>query len=369
MLMGLLLVGSLIGADWGSRESLRWEEGRAYRTQGQNLQQAGRLYEALAAYQKAAAIYPSYAEAYNDMGVVLESLGRTREAEQAYWRALELKPNLAAVHSNLALLYESQGKVKEAGEHWLARVRLGPPDDPWVGKARQKLAQYGIPIPVEMKLQPVEVEKGKKADRERKKALEAAQARVAEEAKRLEKEKKVSQGKAEVGTKPVVVKGAQVPVEMKPQPVDVEKGKKADLERKKALEVAQARVAEEAKRLEKEKKVSQGKAEAGKPVVVKGAQVPVEMKPQSVAKEKEISQEALKIAKEYEQQRLQIRAQTVQELYRRGLDELRAGRYEEAERAFRDALTLDPNHRPARDGLERVQTAQKEIKRRGGIRP
>jgi len=306
MLMGLLLVGSLIGADWGSRESLRWEEGRAYRTQGQNLQQAGRLYEALAAYQKAAAIYPSYAEAYNDMGVVLESLGRTREAEQAYWRALELNPNLAAVHSNLALLYESQGKVKEAGEHWLARVRLGPPDHPWVGKARQKLAQYGIPIPVEMKPQPVEVEKGKKADRERKKALEAAQARVAEEAKRLEKEKKVSQGKAEVGSKPVVVKGAQVPVEMKPQ---------------------------------------------------------------SVEKEKEISQEALKIAKEYEQQRLQIRAQTVQELYRRGLDELRAGRYEEAERAFRDALTLDPNHRPARDGLERVQTAQKEIKRRGGIRP
>ncbi len=117
-----------------------------YREEGRRLQDAGELQRASAAFRRAVTLNPDYAEAYNDLGVVLESLGDLSAAEQAYKEALALKPDFASTHSNLALLYEEMGRPKEAGEHWAARIRLGPSDDPWVLRAREKMARHEIPV-------------------------------------------------------------------------------------------------------------------------------------------------------------------------------------------------------------------------------
>ena len=153
-----------------------WQDGVAYRIEGKQMQEAGDLRRASAAYRKAIAVYPVYAEAYNDLGVVLESMGDLAGAEESYLAALKLKPELVSAHSNLALFYEERGKIKEASEHWAARVRVGAPNDPWVMKARQKLLQYNLPVP-----ESAEATVTKRADKARQ-AIQAEQAR--REAKR-----------------------------------------------------------------------------------------------------------------------------------------------------------------------------------------
>ena len=142
-----LLVFLLTGAKAPTAGDILLQEGLIYRTEGLKLQKMGELQRAAAAFQKAVAIKPDYAEAYNDLGVVLEGLGDAARAEEAYKTALNLKPDLGSAHSNLALLYEESDRVKEAAVHWGARARLGPPGDPWVVAAREKLTKYQLPVP------------------------------------------------------------------------------------------------------------------------------------------------------------------------------------------------------------------------------
>lgn len=118
----------------------------SYRSEGRQLQAAGEMERASAAFRRAVTLNPRYAEAYNDLGVVLETMGDLERAEQAYKSALVEDPELAAAHSNLALLYEEQGKTQEAANHWVARIRLGPADDPWVLKARERMSVHKVPV-------------------------------------------------------------------------------------------------------------------------------------------------------------------------------------------------------------------------------
>ena len=142
-----LLLFFLTGAETLPKQIIE-KEAIFYRSEGQRFQEVGDLDSAEAAYRKAVIVQPNYAEAYNDLGVILESRKNLEAAEGAYRKALQTNPKLGAAHSNLALLYERAGKVKEAGEHWAARVRIGPPDDPWIVKARQKLIEDKLPIPL-----------------------------------------------------------------------------------------------------------------------------------------------------------------------------------------------------------------------------
>ena len=143
----LLTALFLTGAKFPPPGEVVWQEGVLYRVEGRHLQEVGKLRDAVSAYRKAVVVRPDYAEAYNDLGVVLESLEDFKQAEEAYLTALKFKPDFGAAHSNLALLYEGTQRLKEAATHWGARVRLGPPGDPWVVKAREKLTQYQFSIP------------------------------------------------------------------------------------------------------------------------------------------------------------------------------------------------------------------------------
>lgn len=142
-LLSLLLAGAKVDPLPG--EILK-QDAVTFRAEGRQFQDAGEMERASAAYRRALTLNPGYAEAYNDLGVALESMGDLANAEKAYQEALLLKPDFAAAHSNLALLYEEAGRKEEAAEHWTARIRLGPPDDPWVLRAREKMERHKIPV-------------------------------------------------------------------------------------------------------------------------------------------------------------------------------------------------------------------------------
>ena len=61
----------------------------------------GRLDEAIAAYHRAIALRPDYAEAHNNLGNALKDQGRLDEALACFRRAVELKPDFSAAASNL----------------------------------------------------------------------------------------------------------------------------------------------------------------------------------------------------------------------------------------------------------------------------
>ncbi|MBI3324181.1 MAG: tetratricopeptide repeat protein [Candidatus Omnitrophica bacterium] len=123
--------------------SLR-DEATKYRQEGYERQQRGDSEEALTAYQKAAALDPSYATPHNDAGVLLEAMGRLEEAKQEYERALTIDPNYLEAHANLAMLHERLGEKEQAIYHWLKRYQLGKSDDAGTARAEERLTALGV---------------------------------------------------------------------------------------------------------------------------------------------------------------------------------------------------------------------------------
>ncbi len=99
----------------------------------------GRKAEALASFEKAAALDPGMADAQNSRGAVLVETGATEPAEQAFLAALRLDPFLADAHANLAALLASRGRTAEAAWHFEKAVRLAP------GKALYEF-NYGVTL-------------------------------------------------------------------------------------------------------------------------------------------------------------------------------------------------------------------------------
>ncbi len=120
------------------------EEATAYRVQGYEAQRRGDKANALADYQKAAALDPTYPMPLNDAGVLLEEQGRFEEAERSYQQALQLNPNYLEPHTNLAMLYERMGQKEKAIYHWMKRYELGDPYDPWTARAEERLVALGV---------------------------------------------------------------------------------------------------------------------------------------------------------------------------------------------------------------------------------
>jgi tetratricopeptide (TPR) repeat protein len=90
------------------------------------LQQAGRLEEAVASYSRALELKPDYAEAYNNLGNALRSLRRFDQAIASLRRACDLRPDLAGIHSNLGLALADAGQFEQAVAHHRRAVELGP---------------------------------------------------------------------------------------------------------------------------------------------------------------------------------------------------------------------------------------------------
>lgn len=352
MALCALVLGLTASKELLSGETL-WQEGAAYRAEGRHFQAAGELQRATAAYRHAVSANPQYAEAYNDLGVALESAGDLLHAEEAYKMALRLKPELAAVHSNLALLYEEGGRLKEAAEHWAARVHGGPPDDPWVLRAREKLIQYKLPVP-ESAEQTV---KGRK-DRVHQAILAG---RAHREAKRW------AQAQAEFQRALSIDPASSEAVRLLKQAQSLEAEDKLRTERQ--WKSSQLRVEREAadlrraadraaeagaeRRAEAIRKATQ-KAEAARKTESKRVTEKVRKEPPPPKKK---AVDALALADEYAREKARTRKTAGQELYARAVNSMREGQYQSAADLFRQILVLDPKNRDARSGLERAEKA------------
>ena len=96
--------------------AIKPEYADAYNNMGNAFQEQGKLEEAVEAYNKVLAIKPDYADAYNNMGTALKDQGKLEEAIEAYNEALAIKPDYAEAYNNMGITLQEQGKLDEAIE-------------------------------------------------------------------------------------------------------------------------------------------------------------------------------------------------------------------------------------------------------------
>jgi protein O-mannosyl-transferase len=85
-----------------------------------------RVDEAIGHYQKAVELNPNNTKAYYNLGSVLVQAGRTEEGIALYHKALELNPNNAAALNNLGAALLRLGRMEEAMAHYSKALQLDP---------------------------------------------------------------------------------------------------------------------------------------------------------------------------------------------------------------------------------------------------
>jgi protein O-GlcNAc transferase len=93
---------------------------------GAALHRLGRLTDAAASFQKAAALAEHPAEAHCALATVLAALGKHDEAEIELRRSIERAPSHAQSHHNLAVLLAQRGNRKSALEHYDQALESDP---------------------------------------------------------------------------------------------------------------------------------------------------------------------------------------------------------------------------------------------------
>ena len=94
--------------------------------QGLAAHRQGRLDEAIAAYRRAIAAAPSFAEAFNALGIALQQRGDLVAAIAHYRAALEAKPDYASACGNLGAALFTQGEIAAALDYYRRAIALRP---------------------------------------------------------------------------------------------------------------------------------------------------------------------------------------------------------------------------------------------------
>ena len=92
-------------------------------------------------YRRATFADPNYVLAFFDLGNVLDELQRQDESIAAYCRAIALAPRYADAHYNLALAYERKNQRRQSLRHWLAYIKLDN-SGPWAEHARTQIRKH-----------------------------------------------------------------------------------------------------------------------------------------------------------------------------------------------------------------------------------
>src|SRR2546421_217554 len=94
--------------------------------QGERLLGEGSYSAAIHELEKAAHLLPRDARAWNHLGLAYHRAGRLEDAIKAYQQALVLDRNLAAGHYNLGCLHLEQNNVASALADWISYTGLQP---------------------------------------------------------------------------------------------------------------------------------------------------------------------------------------------------------------------------------------------------
>lgn len=99
---------------------------RAHNNLGQALFRAGRIKDAVAAYQAALRLQPNYPETHYNLGVAFARLDALAEAIIHYEAALKLQPVYPAAHNNFANTLVKVGRMEDALTHYAEALRQDP---------------------------------------------------------------------------------------------------------------------------------------------------------------------------------------------------------------------------------------------------
>jgi predicted CXXCH cytochrome family protein len=89
---------------------------------------AGRESEAMAAFEKSAALDPDLAEPHNLLGAALAATGDLDRAQKEFLAALQIYPDLAEAQGNLGHLLAARGELGKAAFYFARSVHLKPND-------------------------------------------------------------------------------------------------------------------------------------------------------------------------------------------------------------------------------------------------
>jgi tetratricopeptide (TPR) repeat protein len=82
--------------------------------------------EAVAEFDKALRLCPTFPDIHNRRAVSCRELGQYAEAKASLLKALELKPNYVEAHVNLGVLHQKLGDLAEAVKSWERALQLDP---------------------------------------------------------------------------------------------------------------------------------------------------------------------------------------------------------------------------------------------------
>jgi tetratricopeptide (TPR) repeat protein len=94
--------------------------------EGEKLYSLSRYEEALAAFEQAIQLDPTFAAAYNNKGNLLYSLSRYEEALAAFEQAIQLDPTFAAAHNNKGIVLQSLKSYEKALAAFDQAIQLNP---------------------------------------------------------------------------------------------------------------------------------------------------------------------------------------------------------------------------------------------------
>ena len=96
-------------------------------------------------FEKAIALFPSYAVAHANLGISLYSLGKYDSAATSLQTSIGHDDALLQAHYTLGLIFNAQGKEHERALNSLNTVAQADPDDPhvryYLGQVRAKIGQ------------------------------------------------------------------------------------------------------------------------------------------------------------------------------------------------------------------------------------
>lgn len=104
-------------------------EAETFNNLGVELAEQGQFVQAIAAFNRAIEIYPTYENAHNNLGLALGSQQKFLEATAAFNRALQINPKNFETYNNLGIALGSQGKLPEAVAAFSRAIQINP-DDP-----------------------------------------------------------------------------------------------------------------------------------------------------------------------------------------------------------------------------------------------
>jgi CheY-like chemotaxis protein len=134
----------LLGPAGDPAEAAARAAAKAAWREGARLLQAGKVDDAVAILRQAAAKDDVSAEAHYFLGQALARQGLLFEAAAAFARAAELRPDVDAAHRVLALTYESLGFQKSAREAWARAIEVCRDDRRKAEMQRRLMRLLGI---------------------------------------------------------------------------------------------------------------------------------------------------------------------------------------------------------------------------------